>query len=940
MDVRSQPIKTAPGADGVPQGQALFFTTRILPWCLPAVMLVIYVMTLNHWIVPDSLGLVSSLEGLTWTPHVAGPVTWLLTRPVAWLPAGSIPLAVNLLMAVCAAVTLGFLARSVALLPHDLSKEPPPPGLDFTPPQLLGSRLAWLPPLFAVLVCGLQLSFWQQAVSATGEMINLLMFAGVIWCFLEYNFRRKDSWLLWAALVDGLAVANDWQMAIFIPFLLVGLLWVKRLHRVDRFIMEQMLERRIRLKLHILWQIPGCWLAGFSFVLLLPLLASLSTSGHMDFWPAVKVTLHSYGALRHLSRQFLMATCLICVVPVFLMGLRYYHFMAGASWAHLIIGLTFFQLVFGFFLLVDLWAMFETPVSPHRLAPNLHTLPFYWLAALSIGYFIGHFLILAQTPDPAWLSERRRYPADEQQRKRMLLVARSLKWGTLGGVVLLVTGVPAALLHKNLHAIASVQANPVTAYFQQVARALPTAGAVVIGPEAAPLAYLQMTLIRNGTQAHYLLLNSTALAENSDYWAFLQRQKHPGFDLNIPLPIQSAAVKLIPLTVLQALSKNHEICCLPPAPVNNFLAEFFYFEPYGLIYHLNQYRDLEAFAPATTPSVWREDEAFWNNFRTGPFTNLVRRINVSQRPPANGLIHRFISTLHTLPEADPGSTKAGALYAVALNDWGVELQRAGQLPDAGKCFADALLLDTNNIPAAINAEFNATSQAGEEMVMQKPLDTAVSLNQYGGWQAVMTEGAVDEPNFCYMLGAVMADNGLYRPAIAQFERVRQLAPTNVDSCVNLAKLFTACHDFGNTQAAADDVLALCPTNETGLFYKASSDVQLGKFQDAVPRLNQLLAEDPTNNLALLNRAIAYRSTYLFDAARRDYAAVIQANPGAFPAYYDLGQMDDAELNFSSAVTNYKLFLQYAPATVLEVPEVQKRLKQLLTASPSQGSSSH
>ncbi len=62
---------------------------------------------------------VAKISGWTWQPEVLGPVTFLVTYPLRWLPATAIPLALNLFSAVCAALALGLLARSVALLPHD-----------------------------------------------------------------------------------------------------------------------------------------------------------------------------------------------------------------------------------------------------------------------------------------------------------------------------------------------------------------------------------------------------------------------------------------------------------------------------------------------------------------------------------------------------------------------------------------------------------------------------------------------------------------------------------------------------------------------------------------------------------------------------------------------------------------------------------------------------
>jgi hypothetical protein len=56
---------------------------------------------------------------------------------------------------------------------------------------------------------------------------------------------------------------------------------------------------------------------------------------------------------------------------------------------------------------------------------------------------------------------------------------------------------------------------------------------------------------------------------------------------------------------------------------------------------------------------------------------------------------------------------------------------------------------------------------------------------------------------------------------------------------------------------------------------------------------------------------------------------IIANPtNALAAYYNLAKMDDQEQHPAAAITNYELFLKYAPPQLNEIPEVEARLKLL------------
>jgi hypothetical protein len=82
----------------------------------------------------------------------------------------------------------------------------------------------FLPALFAVLMLATQLTFWQNAVVATGEMLNVLVFAFVINCLLEYRVSKMIPWLLVSAFVYGLGASNNWALLGFFPFYLFAVL--------------------------------------------------------------------------------------------------------------------------------------------------------------------------------------------------------------------------------------------------------------------------------------------------------------------------------------------------------------------------------------------------------------------------------------------------------------------------------------------------------------------------------------------------------------------------------------------------------------------------------------------------------------------------------------------------------------------------------------------
>src|SRR5580765_7059027 len=94
------------------------FVPRFLPWLLGGAMLVVYLATVNHWISFANIETLVKISGW-WTPEAYNPLSYLVTYPFRWLPQGIVPFALNVFSAACAALTLGLLARSVAVLPQD-----------------------------------------------------------------------------------------------------------------------------------------------------------------------------------------------------------------------------------------------------------------------------------------------------------------------------------------------------------------------------------------------------------------------------------------------------------------------------------------------------------------------------------------------------------------------------------------------------------------------------------------------------------------------------------------------------------------------------------------------------------------------------------------------------------------------------------------------------
>ena len=360
------------------------FVPRFLPWLLAAAALAVYWFTLNRWVsLPDLEG-VARISGWTWLPELANPLLFLVTCPFRWLPATQVPIALNVFSAVCAAATLGLLARSVALLPHDRTDaQRRRERSDFS---FLTIGSAWLPPILAVAVCGLQLTFWEHATNFTGDMFDLLLFAFVIWLLLEYRLDERAGRLYLAVAVYGAGMAENWGMVGFLPVFIAAIIWIRGLAFFNlRFLQGMVL----------------CGLAGMSLVLLLPIWAVVSGKIPGAFgWLALKSSLvPQYNVLKYFflavihPQQYFEVLLLVVayLIPLFVLAIRWQSSFGDSSQMGMALASFMFHVVHAIILFICLWLVFDPTFSPREKGFGL---TFYYLIALSVGYYSGYFLLV------------------------------------------------------------------------------------------------------------------------------------------------------------------------------------------------------------------------------------------------------------------------------------------------------------------------------------------------------------------------------------------------------------------------------------------------------------------------------------------------------------------------------------------------------------------
>ena len=103
------------------------------------------------------------------------------------------------------------------------------------------------------------------------------------------------------------------------------------------------------------------------------------------------------------------------------------------------------------------------------------------------------------------------------------------------------------------------------------------------------------------------------------------------------------------------------------------------------------------------------------------------------------LLDWLLMHLHPVPEPNQNAITAGWLCSRCLDDWGVQLQRAGELDKAARRFTEAIRLNPDNRAAEVNLAFNQATKArtpdAGRPCRPEPRD---QFGKYRNWNAVVT----------------------------------------------------------------------------------------------------------------------------------------------------------------------------------------------------------
>ncbi len=931
------------------------FVRGRLPWVIAGGLLLIYLFTQHNWITIAGLPALSKATGWDWHPSYLTPLHFLVTYPIRWLPQGWQLTSFNLYGTVCAVLALALLARSVALLPHDRTRDQR--AFERSPDSLLSIPAAWLPPVFAALVCGLQLTFWENAVTASGESLDLLLFAYCVRCLLEYRLDERESWLRRMAVVYGLGMANNFAMIAFLPTFIGALAWIMGRGFLDW-------RRHLRLVLF--------GLAGLLVYLVQPMFVVASNLTEQSFLDILRV---NWGFQRetivNFPRFIVLLIGLTSLLPAAFIGLKWPASFGDISAAGNALTNLMTHVIHGVFLLACLYVAFDPPFSPRKLGMGWAFLPFYYLGALAIGYCSGYFLLVfGRGQLKAW--------------QRPTMLRKALNYGIAAMVWLAAAAAPVGLAIKNLPVLRINQGPELSRFGLTAIQSLPERGAIVLSDDPYRFYSVISALQRNQPGHRHLLVDSASLIQPA-YHRFL-RAKYP--DRWPALPQEYALSALIDSDTLTQfmlnLSRTNEIYYLHPS--FGYYFEHFYQTPRKLVYQLKPCPTNTVMTPPLTPEELRENDEFWRKYKAEELNALIANLK-----PAD-------------PKEQPNMYAGimGGIYSRAVNYFGVELQKSGQLEKAGELFALAVDLSDANPSAFLNLDYNKKLREGKR---ENPLPSEGAANRlalYGGnWDSILgINGPVDEPNMCFMLAESLARGRNFRQAAQQLLRVIHFNPKRLDARIGLANMYVqnrlpdealalineirsepkplevsdqlaliqseawayvakdalpttvailqaaqekypqlsppfstlaeiylATGRVTNAMEVMEKQIQSQPKNLTVYINLSALKIQAKDYTGAIALLTRALAMDPQSPASLLNRAIAYLQSDKLDEAQRDYHTLQAAlTKPSYTVHYGLGEIAFRKKDAKLATDHYEEYLKLAPPGTPEVQLVNDRLR--------------
>ena len=311
--------------------------------------------------------------------------------------------------------------------------------------------------------------------------------------------------------------------------------------------------------------------------------------------------------------------------------------------------------------------------------------------------------------------------------------------------------------------------------------------------------------------------------------------------------------------------------------------------------------------------------------------------------------------------------------ASSYYEFAYELHKANKIDDAITYYIETIKLDKNKIDAYVNLsqayrqkkkykdaydvikKAKAVAPENEQVKSQYALIASeyasnkytIATNAYesGDYKKAIEEYKLIEPATTdSLIGIAAAYQALSdtKEAIEYYKKAMEIAPKNDEIPVYIASLYVNSNDEVNAKKYVETALTLNPNNKQAkelqkylvskdteeLIKRAVSLYDAGKYNEAIPVFDKILAADSQNATVYYYRALSYDGIKNYKKAIEDYKLTLKYAPDMHIAYYSMGVDYDSLNEYSSAKENYKKFIekntedneyrQYAQARVKEI----------------------
>ena len=146
-------------------------------------------------------------------------------------------------------------------------------------------------------------------------MLDVLIFAFLVQCLLEYRVSQNERWLSALALAYGIGMTNSWALVGFLPCFLVALIWIKGLAFFNWRFLARMLVLGI---------------LGLSLFCLVPLVGVIR--GDAGFGDLLRLEIgQQLYFMRAIPRWITLLASIGTLVPLFFIGIRWPSFEGEMS---------------------------------------------------------------------------------------------------------------------------------------------------------------------------------------------------------------------------------------------------------------------------------------------------------------------------------------------------------------------------------------------------------------------------------------------------------------------------------------------------------------------------------------------------------------------------------------------------------------------------------